>query len=51
MLLVLALVLLAIWVFGLAVKVTTWLIHLAIIAAVILFILHFVQRSGGRPSV
>lgn len=50
MLLVLALILLAVWVIGLVVKLTVWFIHLAIVAAVILFILHFVRRSGG-PAV
>ncbi len=46
MLLVLALILLALWVIGLAVKVTFWAIHLAIVAAVILFILRFVRKSS-----
>ncbi len=51
MLLVLALILFAIWVIGLLVKVTFWFIHLAIIGAVILFILHFLRRSGGTTAV
>ena len=45
MLLVLALIFLAVWVIGLAVKVTFWAIHLAVVAAVILLILHFMKRS------
>lgn len=47
MLLILALIFFAIWVIGLAVKVTVWFIHLAVIAAVVLFILHFVRKAGG----
>ena len=47
MLLVLALILLLVWIIGLAVKVTAWFIHLAIVAAVILLILHFVRGRGA----
>lgn len=51
MLLILALIFFALWVIGLAVKVTVWFIHLAIVAAVILVILHFVRRAGGTRAV
>jgi hypothetical protein len=52
MLLVLALILLLVWIVGLAVKVTAWFIHLAIVAAVILLILHFVRgRGAGTPAI
>jgi hypothetical protein len=47
MLWLLAAVLLAFWILGLAFKVTTGLIHIALVAAVILFILGFFR---GRSS-
>jgi hypothetical protein len=51
MLWILAAVLLAFWVLGLALKVTTGLIHLALIAAVILFVVGFFRgrRSATVP--
>jgi len=48
MLLALALILLLLWVIGLAVKVTTAVIHLALVAAVILAIIHFVRSGTAR---
>jgi hypothetical protein len=47
MLWLLAAVLLAFWILGLAFKVTTGLIHIALVAAIILFILGFFR---GRSS-
>lgn len=49
MLWVLAALALAIWIVGLAFKVTTGLIHIALVAAVILFIAGFFRgrRSAG----
>ncbi len=44
---ILAAILVAFWVLGLALKVTTGLIHLALIAALILFVLGFFR---GRHS-
>jgi hypothetical protein len=50
MLLALALILVLLWVIGLAVKVTTAVIHLALLAAVILAIVHFIRgRAAGAP--
>ena len=48
---ILAAVLLAFWVLGLARKVTTGLIHIALIAALILFVLGFFRgrRSASVP--
>ncbi len=47
MLWILAAVLLAFWVLGLAFKVTTGLVHIALVAALILFVLGFFR---GRSS-
>jgi hypothetical protein len=48
---VLAAVLLAFWILGLAFKVTTGLIHIALVAAVILFIFGFFRgRTAGRHT-
>ena len=47
MLWIVAAVLLAFWILGLAFKVTTGLIHIALVAAIILFILGFFR---GRRS-
>jgi hypothetical protein len=44
---ILAAVLVAFWVMGLALKVTTGLIHIALVAALILFVLGFFR---GRSS-
>ncbi len=51
MLWILAAVLLAFWVLGLALKVTTGLIHLALIAAVILFVVGFFRGRRSASSV
>lgn len=49
---ILAAILIAFWVIGLALKITTGLIHIALVAAVILFILGFFRgRRAGRASV
>lgn len=50
MLFILAAILFALWVLGLALKVTTGLIHVALVAAVILFILGFF-RGRSTASV
>jgi uncharacterized protein DUF5670 len=51
MLWILAAVLLAFWILGLAFKVTSGLIHIALVAAVILFIFGFFRgRTTGRHS-
>jgi hypothetical protein len=48
-LLTLAIILLIAWLLGLvAFHVTAWFIHILIVLAVIIFILHFVR---GRPAV
>jgi Family of unknown function (DUF5670) len=48
---VLAAVLLAFWILGLAFKVTTGLIHIALVVAVILFVFGFFRGHGtGRRS-
>ena len=48
---IIAAVLLAFWILGLAFKVTTGLIHIALIAALILFVLGFFRgRSRASPS-
>ena len=44
---ILAAVLLALWVLGLALKVTTGLIHIALAAALILFVLGFFRGRGS----
>jgi Family of unknown function (DUF5670) len=44
---IVAAVLLAFWILGLALKVTTGLIHIALVAALILFVLGFFR---GRSS-
>ena len=44
---ILAAVLVAFWVMGLALKITTGLIHIALVAALILFVLGFFR---GRSS-
>ncbi len=49
---ILAAVLLAFWVLGLAFKVTSGLIHIALVAALILFVLGFFRgrtSAGGVP--
>ena len=51
MLWVLAAVLLAFWILGLAFKVTTGLIHIALVAAVILFILGFFRGRRTTTTV
>jgi Family of unknown function (DUF5670) len=48
MLWILASILLAFWILGFVFKVTTGLIHIALVAAVILFILGFFR--GGRRT-
>ena len=48
MLWVIAAILLAFWILGLAFKVTTGLIHIALVAAVILFVLGFFR--GRRTT-
>ena len=49
LLLTLAIILLIAWLLGLvAFHVTAWFIHILIVLAVIIFILHFVR---GRPAV
>jgi hypothetical protein len=47
MLFILAAVLLAFWILGLAFKITTGVIHIALVAAVILFILGFFRGRGS----
>ena len=37
------------WVIGLAFKITTGVIHLALIAGLILFVLGFLQGRNNRP--
>ncbi len=50
MLFTLALLLLLAWLIGLAFKVTFWLIHLLLVAALVLFAVGFVRgRVGPRP--
>lgn len=50
MLLTIAIILLVLWLLGLvAFHVTAWFIHVLIVVAVIVFILHFVR--GGRTRV
>ena len=51
MLWILAAILLAFWVLGLAFKITTGLIHLALVAAIILFVVGFFRgrRSAAVP--
>jgi hypothetical protein len=49
----LALLLLAVWIIGLAFKVTFWFIHLALVAAVVLFIAGLLRSKTvgrGRPT-
>lgn len=42
-------ILLAVWIIGLALKVTTGLIHLALVAAIVLWIIGFFRgRTAGR---
>jgi uncharacterized protein DUF5670 len=49
-LLTIAIILLVLWLLGLvAFHVTAWFIHVLIVVAIIVFILHFVR--GGRPAV
>ena len=48
MLWVIAAILLAFWILGLAFKVTTGLIHIALVAAIILFVLGFFR--GRRTT-
>lgn len=47
MLFLLAAVLLAFWIAGLAFKVTTGVIHIALVAALILFVLGFFRGRGS----
>ncbi len=48
---IIAAVLLAFWILGLAFKVTTGVIHIALVAALILFVLGFFRgRSRASPS-
>jgi hypothetical protein len=42
--------LIVVWVIGLAFKVTTGLIHIALIAGLILFILGFFRGRRGTPA-
>ncbi len=51
MLFVIAAILFAFWILGLAFKITTGLIHIALVAAIILFILGFFRgrRSAAAP--
>ncbi len=49
MLWIIAAVLFAVWIMGLAFKVTTGLIHVALVAALILFVMGFF-RGRGRSS-
>jgi uncharacterized protein DUF5670 len=51
MLWILAAVLLAFWVLGLAFKVTTGLIHIALVAALILFVLGFFRGRRSTTAV
>lgn len=51
MLWILAAILLAFWIVGLALKVTTGLIHLALVAAVVLFILGFFRGRHSSAAV
>ncbi|HET9596440.1 MAG TPA: lmo0937 family membrane protein [Anaeromyxobacteraceae bacterium] len=51
MLWILAAVLLAFWVLGLAFKVTTGLIHIALVAALILFVLGFFRGRRSTTTV
>ena len=48
MLLFLGSLLIVVWVIGLAFKMTTWVIHVALIVGLILFILGFFR--GRRPA-
>jgi len=47
MLLILGIVLIVAWVMGLAFKVTTGVIHLALVAGLILFVLHFFRGRNA----
>ncbi len=48
---IIAAVLLAFWILGLAFKVTTGVIHIALVAALILFVLGFFRgRARASPS-
>ncbi len=51
MLFIIAAILFAFWILGLAFKITTGLIHIALVAAIILFILGFFRgrRSAAAP--
>ncbi len=51
MLWILAAVLLAFWVLGLAFKVTTGLIHIALVVALILFVLGFFRGRRSTTAV
>jgi hypothetical protein len=44
-------ILLAVWLAGLALRITAGIIHLALVAAAILFILGFLRRGRGHSSV
>ncbi len=44
-------VFLAIWVIGLALKVTVGLIHLALVVAIVLFIVGFFRGRTGKSAV
>jgi hypothetical protein len=47
---ILAAVLLAFWIFGLALKVTTGIIHIALVAALVLFVLGFFRGRRSAPA-
>ena len=49
MLFTLALLLLAVWVIGLAFKVTFWLFHVVLVAAVVMFVAGLVRAKVGPP--
>ncbi|GEJ58601.1 lmo0937 family membrane protein [Anaeromyxobacter diazotrophicus] len=51
MLWILAAILFAFWIVGLALKVTTGLIHIALVAAVILFVLGFFRGRRSTAAV
>ena len=48
---IIAAVLLAFWILGLAFKVTTGIIHIALVAALILFVLGFFRGRRSRATV
>lgn len=48
---ILAAILLAFWVLGLAFKITTGVIHVALVAALILFVIGFFRGRSSRAAV